>query len=864
MSRWTFCNIHPLDSTWIKKGRAFLQGEVRSAIVSCKSIKNNATTFSLSDKASANPNRPSKPRAARPKNQKPSKSAGLASHARFKTTPDSSPSASEIHITSASTQPTLPAREGDSDGGLKRRASSSAPGSPHAAPEPGAPSDRHLLAAARLAALDPDDLVSALHEGRYRPSFTHPPSGTLLRASHHHADNAAGESIRITSALLLATCKELRRRLLLDRNFQPAHIVQIIELLATRCGDQEEGKVAAAVAGALLLRHRGCSQGLQAAQRSTEQIELARLLPRLIPALVSLGYADKGAWDAIFRVMHSNMDTYTGTEVAALVPALVELDSVIMPDGSSSSSTMGSSSDGSSITGFGSQQLQRPAMHLRLQVLARDGGATGDATAALLLWLVASSLRQVEMDQVVALTRRALLQGDLSPPGLCHLLRATALLCDRLMESATEAMDLLQRHESSLMVLLAGRLADQAAAGRLRTNEFTDAAQSFTRIRFLHPSFVAELAATTARGLRAGALKRRDVTVALYTCAYFGRREPAIGDLFTAAAASLEHRLEADDFPALGLARLAWSYAIAGGCGLLPQHGTNREVVKRFLQKLVAALQSRVGMKGMRPPAELSGMLRFALQIWSATHPSLAQPALLEAVGLRQQQQQHFHGQREGQLSTSTSTSTSAAPLVYGSKSSKSDSTAGAGAAARSLRNVSPSSNNHGSSSHSGDGSGNGHHGSCTTDVDSGSSSGDSKREKVRSVAAAVAAATAASLLEPTFISELQKDVYRQLRALGYQPLMEERVGFWTVDILFSLRGHRVAVEVDGPTHFTTSRPYHSLGASLARDTSLRRLGLVVVPISFKDYENLSHAQRGEYLRSRVELAVKEAESEAL
>ncbi|GIL62255.1 hypothetical protein Vafri_16550 [Volvox africanus] len=259
-------------------------------------------------------------------------------------------------------------------------------------------------------------------------------------------------------------------------------------------------------------------------------------------------------------------------------------------------------------------------------------------------------------------------------------------------------------------------------------------------------------------------------------------------------------------------------------------------------------------MKGVRPPAEVSGLLRFALQIWSATHPSLAQPVLLEAVGLRQ----HLHGQREGQLSAS------AASLVDGgARSDRSGSTAGAGAAARTISNVSPSSNNRSSSGRDGGGSGNGHHGSCTRDVESSSSSIDIKSKKDRSVAAA-AAATAASLLEPTFVSELQKDVYRQLRALGYKPLMEERVSCWTVDILFSLRGHRVAVEVDGPTHFTTSRPYHSLGASLARDTSLRKLGLVVVPISFKDYETLSQARRGEYLRTRVELAVKEAETEAL
>ncbi|GIL85517.1 hypothetical protein Vretimale_13362 [Volvox reticuliferus] len=849
MLTWTFCNIHPLDATWVKKGKAFLQGKTRSAIVSCKNSENNATTYSLSDKGSVTPNRTHKPKAARLKKQRPSKSADPASHASFKRKPDAPATAKEIHVTSTTAQPIPPARQRHSEGGLEHHASSTAAGSTAATPEPKALSDRQLLVAARLADLDPDDLVNALASSRYTPSITHVPSGALLRASHHHVDTPTEGAIHITPALLLATCKELRRRLLLDRNFRPTHIVRIIELLATCCGDREEGREAAAVAGDLLQRSRGCSQGLQSAQRSTEQIELARLLPRLIPALVSLEYADKKAWEVIFRVMHSNMDGYTGTEVAALVPALVELDSVIASDGSSSSSC----------TGFGSQQLQRPAMNLRLQVLARDGGATGDATAALLLWLVGSSLRQVEVDQVVALTRRAMLQGDLSPRGHCHLLRATSLLCDRLVESATEAMDLLQRHESNLMPLLGQRLADQAAAGRLRPHEFTDAAQSFTQIRFMQPSFMAELAASTARGIREGELKLRDITVALYACAYFGCQEAATGDLFAAAAASLERRLEADDFSTLILARLAWSYAVAGGCRLLPQRRADRDVVERFLQKLVAALQSRVGMKGTRPPPEVSGLLRFAVQIWSATHPSLAQPALLAAVALKQQQKQHR--QREGQLSAA------AASLVdRGARSDESDSTAGAGAVARAIGNVSRRSNDN--SSGGDDGGGNGHQGS-STDADNSSSSSssssnsgfpDSKSEKDRSVATA----TASSMEEPTHISKLQKDVFRHLEALGYEPLMEERVGFWTVDILFSVRGHRVAVEVDGPTHFTTSRPHRPLGPSLVRDTSLRRLGLVVVTLSFEDYELLPHARRGGYLRGRVELAVKEAETEAL
>ncbi|EFJ53236.1 hypothetical protein VOLCADRAFT_102845 [Volvox carteri f. nagariensis] len=663
--------------------------------------------------------------------------------------------------------------------------------------------------AAQLANLNPDDLVNTLKTGRYTTTATEPlpaPPGTApTRIRHpHHADTATGEVTHITPELLLATCRELRKRLLMDRSFHPTHIVQLIELLAAHCGNLD-GDEAAAAARDLLSRHRGCSQALLAAQRSPEQAELAGMLPRLIPALVALEFDDKArnaaVWGSIFRVMHSSLESYSGEQVAALVGALVELDSAI-----TSTSLEGSSSSGnSSSTGFGSQQLQQPSMSRRLEELACRGGASGDALAGVLMSLVSSGLKQVSMDQAAVLIRRALQADGLTPQGCCHLLRAAAWMCNRIWGSSTEVMSQLSRYEANLIPLLANKLADHAAAGRLTPPQFTDAAQSFVQLRFLQPNFVAELAAATIRGIRTGQVKRRDISVALYTCAYFGCREVAAADLFAAAAASLESRLTQDRKP-VSLTRLAWSYAVAGACGLLPQRRADRKLVNRFLQKLLAALQSRFGAGdggGSAPGEEVgisteaAGQLKFALQIWGVLEPSLATPELLKALDMNRHHRHHHQPDQE---------------------------------------------------------------------------QGPQQPQSPPGRRTASAAAVLAN--EVTHISDLQRDVYRQLVALGYRPRMEERVGFWTVDILFRVGARPVAVEVDGPTHFTTCHHRQPLGTSLARDECLRRLGLAVVALSFRDYRQclkpatsgggggrgLPRDGRGsaipEYLQLRVEQAV--------
>ncbi|GFR50981.1 hypothetical protein Agub_g13306, partial [Astrephomene gubernaculifera] len=109
------------------------------------------------------------------------------------------------------------------------------------------------------------------------------------------------------------------------------------------------------------------------------------------------------------------------------------------------------------------------------------------------------------------------------------------------------------------------------------------------------------------------------------------------------------------------------------------------------------------------------------------------------------------------------------------------------------------------------------------------------------------------ALREGPNVSELQKDVYRRLGELGYRPRMEEQVGMWSVDMCLRVGGVRVAVEVDGPYHFTTSSPQVPLGSTRVRDACLRRLGLRVVALDYQRYGRLEGAQRGRLLRMLVE-----------
>jgi len=87
-----------------------------------------------------------------------------------------------------------------------------------------------------------------------------------------------------------------------------------------------------------------------------------------------------------------------------------------------------------------------------------------------------------------------------------------------------------------------------------------------------------------------------------------------------------------------------------------------------------------------------------------------------------------------------------------------------------------------------------------------------------------------------TTVSQLQRRVFEALRRLGRSPELETLTddGFSSIDISLAAQapgGERVAVEVDGPSHFTSSGS--PKGSTLLRNFLLERRGWRVVCIAY-------------------------------
>ena len=104
--------------------------------------------------------------------------------------------------------------------------------------------------------------------------------------------------------------------------------------------------------------------------------------------------------------------------------------------------------------------------------------------------------------------------------------------------------------------------------------------------------------------------------------------------------------------------------------------------------------------------------------------------------------------------------------------------------------------------------------------------------------------------------SKLQDDVISTLERMGL-PCSREWVtedGLFSVDILAELPGgRRVAVEVDGPSHFTRTRPYTQLGATRLRNRLLRVRVPRMVQVPYYEWNDLkSKGEREAYLKELI------------
>lgn len=108
----------------------------------------------------------------------------------------------------------------------------------------------------------------------------------------------------------------------------------------------------------------------------------------------------------------------------------------------------------------------------------------------------------------------------------------------------------------------------------------------------------------------------------------------------------------------------------------------------------------------------------------------------------------------------------------------------------------------------------------------------------------------------PQISSDFHDQVFRSLKALGYDVTQEVKTldGAMTVDIALSTRdGRCIAIEVDGPCHFSSNAPYRLNGASRMRNAMLlQRAFDRVVSVPFHEWSNLSEQHAREYISSTL------------
>ena len=107
-------------------------------------------------------------------------------------------------------------------------------------------------------------------------------------------------------------------------------------------------------------------------------------------------------------------------------------------------------------------------------------------------------------------------------------------------------------------------------------------------------------------------------------------------------------------------------------------------------------------------------------------------------------------------------------------------------------------------------------------------------------------------------ISSFQKEVLRTCRqldptwqVLGGEHLTKDKL--FSMDVAMLVQGVKVAVEADGPTHYSINTPFHVMGSTTARNRFLQRRGWRVLCVPYYEWARLSSdGAKSQYLKTRL------------
>ncbi|KAI7839792.1 hypothetical protein COHA_006591 [Chlorella ohadii] len=113
----------------------------------------------------------------------------------------------------------------------------------------------------------------------------------------------------------------------------------------------------------------------------------------------------------------------------------------------------------------------------------------------------------------------------------------------------------------------------------------------------------------------------------------------------------------------------------------------------------------------------------------------------------------------------------------------------------------------------------------------------------------------------PRSVTDFQRQVHEAVCALGVPCVLEHsQAGEYSIDV--AIPSHKIAVEVDGPVHFATNSR-HLMGGTALKRRLLQRLGWQAVAVPFYDWWRLAPAQRGPYMRRKLQEARLQLEGSA-